>query len=743
MNLRLLLLLLLYKEVHSKCEEHIRCESCIKDNNNCVWCAADTFGPESRCKPYTPDTSWCINDIIYPQSSYKIIENKSLSSDFGNVVQIIPQKIEMDMRPGQEVEFSFNFKRARDYPIDMYFLVDGSESMITIRDNIIDEAETIYGMMGNISRNVTLGIGTFVDKNALPFTQKVDQTLTYSFRNQLKLTDDIQQFKKILRDIKFGKNYDPQEGTLDALAQVITCNKEISWRDESRRVIIVLTNAPYHAAGDAKFAGIDQPYDGQCYTINGGYSKELELDYPSTSVLRRLISNEGVSVIFIVNSDEVNTYHRLTKIIGGSELTYDKNKIASKLSSIYEGITNKISLKVNMDWRLREFLKISFKPDCYQSKVNTNCLLKQEEEKTISGNIKLLKYFDAANINLDIGIEGIREKLTIKINTIKKCDCRTETNTEACSTKGVKRCGICECNEDREGDKCECEKGASNIKDDSSCKMPNTTTICNRNGICKCGRCNCRNEFTGQFCECKIDSCPRDPAGALCSNHGHCDCGTCTCDDGWIGDRCQCPTTEEMCTLNNKTCNGRGICTCGECGCDAIADWDSRNKQNELCVIQPCTTCHTPQCLKLTPCVLCLMSSNECQDCGHLNVTVLTNVTHEDEWMVCYNIHVDLGCSTKFIYRYSLDRYGIDVIAQTSFDCAASYYMFGGGCLALLLFIGLATLVAWKLLTNARDRREYETFLKDVAAQSASVDNCTYIPPSTTFSNPLFGDNDH
>lgn len=43
---------------------------------------------------------------------------------------------------------------------------------------------------------------------------------------------------------------DVPESHADALAQVIECVEEIGWREDTRRVVLLATDAKFHIAGD-------------------------------------------------------------------------------------------------------------------------------------------------------------------------------------------------------------------------------------------------------------------------------------------------------------------------------------------------------------------------------------------------------------------------------------------------------------------------------------------------------------
>ncbi|CAH2104938.1 unnamed protein product [Euphydryas editha] len=727
------------------CNERKTCNECLRDENLCVWCSTDNFNNTNRCVSISENlTNWCDSkDIIDPKQNVTPVEDLDFSSKIGKVIQIKPQKINIDIRLGDKANFEFVFKKAEDYPVDLYFLFDGSSSMKEIKNTTAKKSKDIYEMMQKMTKNVLLGMGTFVDKNALPYTDLKNSSLTYSFRNKLKLTDDFELFKNIVSETSFGSNYDPQEGTLDALAQVITCKNEIGWRNESRKIIIVLTDQSYHVAGDGKWAGIFQPYDGKCYTEDGVYTKELEMDYPSVGIINKLASEDEIIIFFVVNNDVKNIYEFLSKSISGSKVaTYEGNedKIVQILKKTYEKMTFNLKLKVNMKSDHRDYVVISFNPDCYKP-ANKKCNIQSTKEITIKGTVNLSKYFNTENIEVGIVFEGIKENLMLNINVLNSCNCTTVQNSSLCNYGGTRRCGICECNQDRYGDKC------INPNDNSTCIAPGETVLCSGHGSCLRGKCLCRDGYEDEYCQCVKDSCPRDAKGNMCSGpNGVCECGLCKCKPKWEGDICACPVKTD-CTDGNGLCNKRGECICGICQCKKIADWDARNVENKYCKLSceensPEASCHERQCLNLEPLALCYLKGLECyHNDDYIMISSEKNLTalnYSKEWQECPKLRVDLGAYTRFIYRYNEDEYGIIMKIQSDFDYAETYYVIGGTCLGLLILIGLVTIIAWKYLTDRRDRKEYESFLKESSAMMSVCENPIHEPATTTFHNPTF-----
>lgn len=162
------------------------------------------------------------------------------------------------------------------------------------------------------------------------------QNKAYSFRNWLNLTENYEEFKDVVEKIVFGENYDEPEAGFEALAQVMACN--VSWRENSRKVIVFLTDSTHHVAGDGLSAGILQPYDGECYTnADGVYTKELEMDYPSVTSINKLALDKKVTILFTLkNYNYEYLFTNLKDVIKGSKLTILKeNNLVEPLQKTY------------------------------------------------------------------------------------------------------------------------------------------------------------------------------------------------------------------------------------------------------------------------------------------------------------------------------------------------------------------------------------------------------------------------
>ncbi|KAM3962805.1 LOW QUALITY PROTEIN: integrin beta pat-3-like [Aphomia sociella] len=751
------------------CGKKTSCGDCITDSNICIWCSMINMTGE-RCQSlYSYIESWCPTTLVQmPMGEIQnsSIHNKIFSSDPNDLVQIRPQKIKMRLRVGEPMNFNFSFKTADDYPVDLYFLLDVSLTMMEVKEEIANESENIYNTLKNLTNNVYLGMGAFIDKNALPFTQEVNSNMTYSFRNHLKLTNEAEKFREVVKNVPFGENFDTPEGGLDALAQVLACTEEIGWRKQSRKIIMFLTDSEYHAAGDGIAAGIYKPYDGKCYTNkNGIYTKELEMDYPSVTIIDKLTANIEATIIFFIYSSlgsSLNTYKSLSEAIEGSKLIDSKNnEVVTTLEKIYKEITKTIKLKANMRSSQKDF-KITFNPDCTGVTSDKDyCKVKKGEVKHFTGTISIVEFHDGYDTPIDILIEGINERLTLDIEIIKQCNCESkhEANSLECNKGGTLECGICKCNSNRYGNKCACTKNENNIANDTSTCIANgdpSGEICSGRGSCICGTCHCSTfgnngaKYNGTYCECDNDSCLRTKNG-ICNGHGACDCGRCICTPEWTGSSCACHNTNVSCVKDGKICNNQAECVCNKCECKKPPYWDARKENNEFCEILPCTDCPT-QCNLLEDCVLCLhqhldnLTVDSCHVCDpfknyfveKLSEMKLENTSYgmNETWNFCPEISVSFGCYALYAYRY-VDTYGIELLVQRYRDCVENYYLLGGTFLGTLILVGIVTLVVWKMLIDAHDRREYQNFMK-LERLSSIRSNPLYAKPTTTINNPTY-----
>jgi len=64
---------------------------------------------------------------------------------------------------------SVNYAQAEDYPVDLYYLMDLSNSMEDDKEKLSALGNLLAESMQNITSNFRLGFGSFVDKVVMPY----------------------------------------------------------------------------------------------------------------------------------------------------------------------------------------------------------------------------------------------------------------------------------------------------------------------------------------------------------------------------------------------------------------------------------------------------------------------------------------------------------------------------------------------------------------------------------------------
>lgn len=154
--------------------------------------------------------------IENPGSSISVLQNTPLSSkglSQYDVIQIMPQKMALSLRPGGfpshsvrdccclfsrnppitptdilskrfrnvfahsggQTWFELQVRQVEDYPVDVYYLMDLSLSMKDDLDTIRNLGTKLAHEMGKLTSNFRLGFGSFVDKNMSPFSYTAEK----------------------------------------------------------------------------------------------------------------------------------------------------------------------------------------------------------------------------------------------------------------------------------------------------------------------------------------------------------------------------------------------------------------------------------------------------------------------------------------------------------------------------------------------------------------------------------------
>ncbi|XP_054006047.1 integrin beta-PS-like [Hylaeus anthracinus] len=791
-----------YKDSESLCASQQRCSNCLQ-TPRCVWCSTKTSqgnGPLVRCvtreKFLKERDLWCRDeDVVKDLNSVDLVEDRPLSSTKGtNPVQVQPQRIHLKLRRGkcrEEYRVTLKYSQAEDYPVDLYYLMDLSKSMESLRDRLSELGLQLAEAMRNLTSNFRIGFGSFIDKVVLPMTDVRPESLKspckldnsnkpcaspYGYKHQMPLTTNVTLFKTRVQEAPISGNLDAPEGGLDAMMQVMVCTKEIGWRQKARHLIVFSTDATSHIAGDGKLAGIIEPNDCLCHLDKDGfYTHSLLQDYPSISQINAIARKYNMNIIFAVTNYRNATYQLLSRSISGSSVgTIQKNlkNIVTLISSEYKKLVQTVTLTDDA-------------PKMIDVKYFSRCLEKNGElmERRECGGLRVgnvvefevaLKAVDCPTNSsewrqtMKIKPRGINESMTIDVSIVCDCPCDRpghpgyEPGSKDCKGNGTMVCGVCSCDAGFYGKQCECkgnEVGVESIDAMAECKPNNETTeICSGRGACKCGMCDCAKRsnpqevFYGKYCECDNFSCKRS-GGLVCGGRGKCECGTCNCLPGWGGKACDCKETNSTCmpsdTENSEICNGRGDCVCGSCHCH---EKDNIRYSGQYC--EECPTCPGQWCDDLKDCVECvayntgpLVEHGKCDECPHqIKVVDAIEETPGKDQETGARICRTPGaadCTFVFKYEYFRDIKIFKILAEKERTCPAPINVVGvaAGLVISTVFFGLLILLVWKIWTTIYDRREFAKFERErVLAKWNREENPLYKKATSTFNNPTFSD---
>ncbi|XP_022596330.1 integrin beta-5 [Seriola dumerili] len=723
------------------------CEECLLIHPSCAWCAQEDFGRgrtlKSRCDfSHNLLRRGCeVRFIEYPTSTIAILQNMPLSSKGSgasqyDAVQIMPQKISLSLRPGDQTWFGVQVRQVEDYPVDLYYLMDLSLSMKDDLDTIRNLGTKLAQEMGKLTSNFRLGFGTFVDKNISPFSYTSPKyqenpcsgyklfpncVPTFGFRHILSLTDKVDRFNEEVQKQMVSRNRDAPEGGFDAILQAAVCKDEIGWRKEAYHLLVFATDDVPHLALDGRLGGLVQPHDGQCHLNDKNeYSASTKMDYPSLALLGEKLAENNIFLIFAVTKRLYVIYKNFTALIPGTTveiLDQDSKNVIQLIINAYNNIRSKVELTV---WDHPEDISLSFTATCQDGKPLPG-LRKCADLKigdTVSFNVSVEARScppRGADQSFTIKPVGFKDRLEVAVDYQCDCGCsRTaQTNSSICSSIGTYHCGTCHCEPGYLGARCECQEGEASSMYLSACREAEGKQICSGRGECSCNQCLCyESEFGkiyGSFCECDDFSCARHK-GILCSGHGECHCGECKCHAGYIGDNCNCSTETSSCVSDDgQMCSGRGSCVCGRCQCTEPGAF------GDTC--EKCPTC-PDACGTKRECIECrlfnsgqLADNQTCQRlCKDEIITVETLKTDDPGAVLCL-YKTDNDCVMKFTYSEHASGQSI-LTALKEPEC-------GGGPDAMtvllavvgsILLVGVVLLAVWKLVITIHDRREFARF---------------------------------
>ncbi|KAM3845797.1 integrin beta-7 [Vipera latastei] len=562
------------------CQPQPSCHECIQSHPSCAWCKQPDFvqageSDAERCAP-RPDLEHrgCLpSQIMDPQGKQHILEDRPPKDNMyhENIIQLSPQRIVLQLRPGKEQSFTVHFKRAEGYPVDLYYLMDLSYSMKDDLEKIKQLGSDLMATLRKVSTSVKIGFGAFVDKTVLPYVNMVPSKRkhpcqnpkencqsAFGFRHVLPLTENASEFESRVSQQGISANLDYAEGGFDAIMQAAICKEQIGWRNVTS-LLVFTSDGTYHTAGDGKLGGIYMPNDGRCHLdANGVYSKSHLFDYPSLGHLAEVLSKSNIQLIFAVTRSRLSLYKGLSKLIPKSvvgELKSDSRNVVQLIEDAYKSLTSTVKLGHFSD--LPPGISIAYDSHCGDTETYGQTEGGECSDVSVHQLVQFTVKITATTClpesqKLMLRVLGVGEEVQVELSTACECQCGdAQPDAHHCSGgHGNLTCGMCRCHEGYVGRRCDCRKeellssetvslasGSFCSCDNVACERHNGQ-LCAGNGQCQCGYCQCQANYTGSACECSLDTSGCTQEGKICSGHGHCICNRCQCDTGWLGIHC-------------------------------------------------------------------------------------------------------------------------------------------------------------------------------------------------------------
>uniref|UniRef100_A0A674NUV0 Integrin beta n=1 Tax=Takifugu rubripes TaxID=31033 RepID=A0A674NUV0_TAKRU len=683
------------------------CSECLQAGKGCAYCSEETFnGP--RCDLQE-------NILAHGCSAAAMITGEQINMQLLKS-QVSPQLMSMSFLPGEEKMVDVEVFAPTKGPLDLYILMDFSNSMSDDLDNLKRMGKELASLVEQLSDDYTIGFGKFVDKVIEPQTDMRPAKLAkpwansdppFSFQNVINLTSNLEFFNTKLKNETISGNLDAPEGGFDAILQAAVCGDRIGWRSNSTHLLVFSTESAFHYETDGAnvLSGIVKRNDEGCHLDPAGkYTQDIYQDYPSIPTLVRLLGKHNIIPIFAVTNHSYTYYQKLKEYFPIAEvglLQEDSSNILQVMETAFESIRSKMSIRAedrpkafeaqffSSSKKLSKYGDFDFKPgEIVRKRMIDDGPVCQTEQDEREGTIRVkpTTFNDAVNVKASL--------------LCPTCECEKVfvQNAPRCHGQGDLVCGKCQCHDGWLSTFCNCSASASALVT-GQCIGPGMTEPCSGRGDCmECGTCVCYNpeQFEGPYCEYDKTQCQRY-GGFLCNDRGSCVMGKCTCTEGWEGNACECPKSNQTC-LDSKggVCNDRGKCLCGRCACPS-----SGIEMTSTC--EPNFQAQLGACEATRSCVQCQAwktgekkDKKDCDACP-FTVVMVDELKKSDQVLdSCSFRDEDDDCTYHYTVENPKDK-DLEVQVLKKKDCPpASLLWLLPLLLFLLLLLALLLLCCWK-----------------------------------------------
>jgi len=627
-------------------DKFLTCTECLRGAKEagCGWCLDNDRNKLAKgCMLETDCNSGAGNFNTRPLSE----ENKNDPAETADS-KIWPadgekgQKVVLKSRPSVKNRIEFIAQRRKN-PVDIYFMIDLTKSMKEVKEHL---ATIVTGIKDEIIKTTTdyrFGFGGFNEKPIPPFDSFHTDGRKFDFVHIQSMTSDTEEIvDKINKTELFDGNKDSPEGGLDGLMQLLLCQDNqnpFGWRQGVKGIVVFVTNAPSHLAGDGLLGGVWKPYKHDCQmtevrndqdfgefelTRGNQVYDSLDTDYPSVSSLRYELRKSTKSVVFGTGHKVLDFYKRLSKALDGNptiasadDMRTDGGELKKVILKVYKEISESVRVEAVPN---PSEIKVTIEKDgVFKDKVDNTVrhwvdVVIDPEVCTRSGSDEDKKITFHLRIQNQKNDDGKDDQMKVEVTPLCDCDCNKPASDHSVCSKtdpgATLNCGACNCVE-KQGETCACDKDTS-LGDTTECQ-DSSGVICSNNGKCECSKCKCKSGHVGNLCECHDQS-------NLCGDRGVPECTDnrkviCKCKDGWTNDGasnqdCSCSTNEEHPECRDpktkKICSDKGNCKCAKCECDSGFGGKFCQKEDGLSQ----SDIDKQTCDSLTPCILEYMYKN-------------------------------------------------------------------------------------------------------------------------------------
>ncbi|XP_004630167.1 integrin beta-4 isoform X4 [Octodon degus] len=698
------------------------CTECIRVDKDCAYCTDEMF-KERRCNTQAELlAAGCrLESMVVMEGSFEITEDTQIDITKGRS-QVSPQALKVRLRPGEERHFELEVFEPLESPVDLYILMDFSNSMSDDLDNLKQMGQKLATVLSQLTSDYTIGFGKFVDKVSVPQTDMRPEKLKepwpnsdppFSFKNVISLTEDVNEFRDKLQGERISGNLDAPEGGFDAILQTAVCTRDIGWRPDSTHMLVFSTESAFHYEADGAnvLAGIMNRNDEKCHLdATGTYTQYKIQDYPSVPTLVRLLAKHNIIPIFAVTNYSYSYYEKLHTYFPVSSLGVlqeDSSNIVDLLQEAFNRIRSNLDIRALDSPR---GLRTEVTSKMFQKTETGSFHIRRGEVGTYNVQLRAVEDVDGTHV-CQLADEDQAGSIHLKpsfsdglwmdvgiICDVCACERQKEVQSARCNYRGDFTCGHCVCHEGWIGKTCNCSTGS--LSDTEPCMLEGEDKPCSGHGECQCGRCVCYGEgrYEGHFCEYDNFQCPRT-SGFLCNDRGRCSLGQCVCEPGWTGLGCDCPLSNATCIdSNGGICNGRGICECGRCHCNQQSLYTDTTCEINYSAIR------LGLCEDLRSCVQCQAwgtgekKGRKCEECS-FKVKVVDELKKAEEVVeYCSFRDEDDDCT----YSYTVEGDGVPgpnstVLVHRKKDCPPNSLWWLIPLLIFLLpLLALLLLLCWK-----------------------------------------------